>query len=306
MKIGVIGSVFVDCMGRPTKGYFDPKGRNVGDVSFVHGGVGRNIAEDIRLAGSDVLLLGSVDNGPLGEAVLKHINEVGISSDYIVSAESGMGIWLAITDLTGEVAASISLQPDYSLMENLLEEKGSEFIEGCNSVALDADITEKIFNKTCDLCRKKKKPLYVATSNMEVVMAVQDRFDDMAAFICNKIEIGRLFGKDVEGLSNKEILKLIEKDGSYFDFHTLIVTTGADGVVWHDFDTNESGSLLSIASDIKDTTGAGDSFFAGFVYARTTGASLEDSVRTGLKFAASTLSYVGPVNPDLASCLVIE
>ena len=46
MGIVVIGAVFVDIKGHPLMQYI-PTGRNVGRVLQVHGGVARNIAEDI-------------------------------------------------------------------------------------------------------------------------------------------------------------------------------------------------------------------------------------------------------------------
>ena len=46
MGIVVIGAVFVDIKGYP-EGAFIPTGRNAGSVEQIHGGVGRNVAEDI-------------------------------------------------------------------------------------------------------------------------------------------------------------------------------------------------------------------------------------------------------------------
>ena len=46
MGIVVIGAVFVDIKGYPESNFI-PTGRNVGRVEQVHGGVGRNVAEDI-------------------------------------------------------------------------------------------------------------------------------------------------------------------------------------------------------------------------------------------------------------------
>jgi pseudouridine kinase len=46
MGIVVIGASFVDIKGSPD-GAFIPNGRNVGRVEQIHGGVARNIAEDI-------------------------------------------------------------------------------------------------------------------------------------------------------------------------------------------------------------------------------------------------------------------
>ena len=46
MGIVVIGAVFVDIKGYPDHTYI-PAGRNAGRVERVHGGVGRNVVEDI-------------------------------------------------------------------------------------------------------------------------------------------------------------------------------------------------------------------------------------------------------------------
>ena len=46
MGIVVIGAVFVDIKGYPLSTYI-PGGRNAGRVEQVHGGVCRNVAEDI-------------------------------------------------------------------------------------------------------------------------------------------------------------------------------------------------------------------------------------------------------------------
>ena len=49
MGIVVIGAVFVDVKGFP-EGAFIPEGRNAGRVEYIHGGVTRNVAEDIANA----------------------------------------------------------------------------------------------------------------------------------------------------------------------------------------------------------------------------------------------------------------
>lgn len=46
MGIVVIGAVFVDIKGFPTDTYI-PVGRNAGIVEYVHGGVSRNVVENI-------------------------------------------------------------------------------------------------------------------------------------------------------------------------------------------------------------------------------------------------------------------
>ena len=72
----VFGTVFMDCKGFAANRY-DPLGRNVGSVRFIHGGVGRNVAENLALAGSAPVFVSSVDAGGLGEGVLARLSAEG-------------------------------------------------------------------------------------------------------------------------------------------------------------------------------------------------------------------------------------
>ena len=48
MGIVVIGAVFVDIKGFPIDAYI-PTGRNAGHIKYIHGGVSRNVVEDLSL-----------------------------------------------------------------------------------------------------------------------------------------------------------------------------------------------------------------------------------------------------------------
>ena len=60
MGIVVIGTTFVDVKGYPF-GEYVPAGRNAGRIIEVHGGVARNIAEDIANVGLAPTLVSMVD-----------------------------------------------------------------------------------------------------------------------------------------------------------------------------------------------------------------------------------------------------
>ncbi len=304
MKIAVIGAVFMDAMGRPTAGHFDPKGRNVGRVDFIHGGVGRNIAEDLRNAGAEVALLSSVDSGPLGDAVLDHLQQASMDCRYIAAGPGGMGVWLVVTDLGGDAAASISQQLDFSLMEAMLTEHGEEFLAPCDALALECDTTDEIFRSACELSRRLGKPLYGAASNMECILRHKELLAGMDCFVCNEIEFGRLFEEDYEKADNDSILSVLREKAPALGLRRIVVTTGQKGAVWLDIPTGEGGHRAPFASEVRDTSGAGDSFFAGLVFALCRGYSLPAAVDIGSLFAARTIEHIGPVRPDLGKFIL--
>ncbi|MEI7779075.1 MAG: PfkB family carbohydrate kinase [Actinomycetes bacterium] len=70
-----------------------------------------------------------------------------------------------------------------------------------------------------------------------------------------------------------------------------VVTCGAAGSVA--FDGTDWFEIAAIATKIIDTTGAGDSYIAGFLSARAKGAGVRESMITGTESAARTCGHVG-------------
>ena len=122
MGIIVIGTAFVDIKGFPDGAYI-PDGRNVGQVRYIHGGVARNVVEDIANMELRPIYVGMVDDTPLGTDVLEKLKRHKINTDYVLVRPDGMGLWLAVFDSSGDVAGSISKRPDAYPIYHLLCEK---------------------------------------------------------------------------------------------------------------------------------------------------------------------------------------
>ena len=71
MGIVVIGAVFVDIKGFPEDVYV-PEGRNAGRIEYIHGGVTRNVVEDIANVELRPTYVSIVDTSALGEDVVKY------------------------------------------------------------------------------------------------------------------------------------------------------------------------------------------------------------------------------------------
>ena len=72
MGIVVIGDVFIDIKGFSTSTYI-PYGRNLGTIEQIHGGVGRNVAEDIANVELEPIFIGAVDDDSIGEDVIQKL-----------------------------------------------------------------------------------------------------------------------------------------------------------------------------------------------------------------------------------------
>ena len=133
MGIVVIGAVFVDIKGFPLDGYI-PDGRNSGYVKYIHGGVSRNVAEDIANIELRPTFISIVDESALGEEVVRKLENHKVNTDYILKKPQGMGTWLAVFDERGDLAGSISQRPDLLPILDLIDEKGDEIFKNCDAI----------------------------------------------------------------------------------------------------------------------------------------------------------------------------
>ena len=95
MSILVMGATFLDIKGFPEDQYI-PNGRNVGKIEYIHGGVARNVVEDIANVELKPTYVGIVDNTPMGAAVIEKLNNHKVNTEYVLSLPDGMGTWLAV------------------------------------------------------------------------------------------------------------------------------------------------------------------------------------------------------------------
>lgn len=109
-------------------------------------------------------------------------------------------------------------------------------------------------------------------------------------------------------LSEDDCFRLFEEvksDAFIFDyFHklgatTICLTKGKNGVV---VSTVDNGLIVQDAlkiSTVKDTTGAGDAFWTGFLYAQINNKSLNDCISIAQKLASIKLQNVGKLPDDI-------
>ena len=80
MGIVVLGAVFVDIKGYPSDVYI-PGGRNAGRVEQMHGGVSRNIVEDIANVELQPTFIGLVDDTGAGADVVRKLKAHKVNTD---------------------------------------------------------------------------------------------------------------------------------------------------------------------------------------------------------------------------------
>ena len=287
MGIVVIGAVFVDFKGYPLAKYI-PGGRNVGRVIQTHGGVSRNIAEDIANVELRPAFVSVVDDSGVGEDVIARLRRHKVNTDCIVRRPEGMGTWLAVFDNTGDVIASISRRPELTALLDVLEEHGDELIRNADSVVAEIDIEVPVLKRVFALAHKYGKDVYAAVSNMSIALERRDLLQRTSCVVCNLQEAGMLFSEDFSGLSAEKMRGLLADRLVRAGIPRMVVTMGAEGAVYAAAG-GESGICSAQKVDVIDTTGAGDAFFAGVTIGLTYGKTMAEACSIGTRLAQSVI-----------------
>ena len=287
MSIIVIGATFVDIKGFPADTYI-PTGRNVGRVEYIHGGVARNVVEDIANVELRPTFLGIVDDTPMGADVLRKLRKHKVNVDHVLTIPDGMGTWLAVFDNNGDVAGSISKRPNMLPVAKLLEEKGDEIFAGAKSVVLEVDLDKEIIKLTLDLAEKHGVKVFGVVSNMSIAAKRRDFLKHFDCFICNQQEAGQLFVDDYCHLSPEQMRAVLAEKVQGARIPAMVVTMGSQGAVYADLKGN-SGVCPAKNVQVKDTTGAGDAFCAGVAIGLTYGKTIEQAIDIGSTLAASVI-----------------
>ena len=287
MGIVVIGTVFVDVKGFPLDKYI-PQGRNVGNIEQVHGGVGRNVAEDIANVELRPTYVSLVNNDSTGEEVVRKLRAHKVNTDYILPVRNGMGTWLAVFDHAGDVVASISQRPNVDPLIDLLEEKGDEIISNADSIVIEICLDKEIVKRVFRLAKKYAKPIYAVVANMSIAVERRDFLQDTACFICNRQEAGILFSDDYSERTIPEMETILAEKVRRARIPSMIITLGDKGAVYADM-FGYKGYCPARNVIVKDTTGAGDAFCAGVAVGLTYGKTLAEACEIGSFLAASVI-----------------
>ena len=287
MGIVVIGAVFVDIKGYPEAGFI-PTGRNAGRMEQIHGGVGRNVAEDVANCELRPTFISLVDESGISKDVLTKLRNHKVNTDYIRATPDGLGTWLAVFDNDGDVYASISKRPDLRPIAGILDDHGDEIFRDADSIIIEIDIEKDVVKRVFRLAEKYQKKVYAVVSNMSIALERRDFLKSIDCFVCNVQEAGILFSDDYSELTPTEMAEVLEKKIKQANIHSMIVTMGGVGAVYADMD-GDRGFCPARKVAVNDTTGAGDAFCAGAAIGLTYGKSLEEACKIGAQLAASVI-----------------
>ena len=289
----VVGGVNVDIGGRSFAPLVEADS-NPGSVSISLGGVGRNIAHNLSLLGTEVRMLTAYGDDLNGERVAASCSSLGIDLSHAQQIAGGTtSTYLYLTDPDGEMALAVSdieickqISPQY-LAANL------PLLQNAQIVVADTNIPAESLQYLAENCTC---PLFidpVSTTKAEKIRPILSRIHTLKP---NKLEAELLSGIRIRTDEDLEAAaaKLLE-----MGVHRLFISLGAEGV--YAAMGNQRVRHPNLPGNMVNTTGCGDAFMAAIVWAYLEGMDLASTARAGLAAGSIAMESAETINPAMSA-----
>ncbi|MDD5150297.1 MAG: PfkB family carbohydrate kinase [Flavobacterium sp.] len=291
-----IGEVLIDFIGHETNASIE-KTKNY--HRFL-GGSPTNVAINAAKLGLKSILVATCGQDGLGDFIVRKLEKNNVltsqiqrSADYptsviFVSKSTNTPEFIAyrqadcqihITQISEKLLKSAKIYHTtcFALSKNPARNTILEGAKQANSLGLQTSIDINFSEKIWPNREEAKLVLKEYLSTNPIVKLSDD-------------DCFRLFD---EAKSEEFIFQYFHKLGA----KTICLTKGKDGVVLSDSQTGILRQKALPIKDIKDTTGAGDAFWTGFLYAQLSNKNLEETISIAQKLAVLKLQNLGGL-PD--------
>ena len=293
-----IGEVLVDFIGHEINTSIN----RTKDYHRFLGGSPTNVAVNASRLGLKSLLVASCGQDGLGDYIVRKLKSSNVITTQIRKLETAPTSVIFVSKSTNTPDFIPYREADCEIFQNQLPD---EIISKA-----------KIFHTTCfALSKNPARDTILDRAKKAKELGLQLSIDiNFSERIWPNREEAKLVIK--EYLSNDPLVKLSEddcyrlfaevksEDYIFEYFHalgaaTICLTKGKNGVVVSDINHGMFFQEALPIAEIKDTTGAGDAFWTGFLYAQLAHKTLEESVTIAQKLASIKLQNVGRLPDDI-------
>lgn len=289
----VVGGVNMD-IGGSSLAPLVPEDSNPGHVRMSLGGVGRNIAHNLSLLGTDVRMLTAFGDDLHGQRIAASCSELGIDVSHALHlAGENTSTYLYITNPAGEMALAVSdmsvcdrITPAY-LAANLA------VLQNAQVIVCDTNIPEESLRYLAENC---SAPIFcdpVSTVKAEKIRPILGKLHTLKP---NRLEAELLSGVKIH---SKEDVEQAAQALLSTGLRRVFISLGADGC----YGATHTGSawMENLPAHMVNTTGCGDAFMAAIVWAYLEGTELEGTMKAGLAASSIAIETNETINPALSA-----
>ncbi|EKN69741.1 fructokinase [Neobacillus bataviensis LMG 21833] len=258
------------------------------------GGSPSNIGMNVKRLGINSLVASAVGEDGLGTFLIGYLRNAGINTGCVQQVDYSTSMVVVSKSQLTPVpifyrGADYHLAYTSKLEEALLNSKIVHF--SCWPISMEP--VRQTIEKVLDVAAENKILVCFDPNYHPMIWQKGEDGVEYVKSIISKVDIikpseddaERLFGKDTYENQVQKFLQLGAK--------LVIMTLGKDGAIVSN--GIETLKLDTLATEVVDTTGAGDAFWSGFYAAVVKGYSIRQALSLGFAVSAYKLKYTGAV-----------
>ena len=290
IKVFCIGDLMLDIVAQiPTSPHQLHLGNDTRTVISTHGGgAGGNVASWLAVLGNDVTMVGRIGDDAAGSAITSEFDALGISYGDIVKVGLHTGVVICLVDPSGE--------------RTMLADNGANaglVISDLPSL----DDVDAIYVTGYALLAPASRPGVLAMIHAINLRDIPIIFDPATVGGMKDVPIEEILSWctliDTVIMNEEEAIYLsgssdIEAALDFFLEHAprAIIKRGSQGAIGRER-RGELVTVIAQATQVVDTTGAGDSFAAGFIDAFRSRSNFAPAIERASAVAAHCVAIVG-------------
>jgi len=265
------------------------------------GGSPANIAVNVAKLGGTAAVVSKTGIGAFGQFIKSELQRHGVSIEYLIMDHRNRTTVAFVSSTSGKPDFEIARSGDYLLRPEEVSEESVERarVVHASTFALSREPCRSAVKKVFQLAHEQGKivsldPNYSARiwpHHKEARQVLKEMYRYVSITKPSLDDAGRIFSREY---GPEQYVEMFHELGP----KTVILTMGGDGVLISD-DGHLVGHVPARPVEVQDATGAGDSFWAGFLVALLDGESLERSVLFAREIVELKLTRVGPLPMDL-------
>lgn len=288
----VIGAVTLDISGTAQEKLTTGE-VNQGEIKMSYGGMGRNVAHNLRMMGIGVKLITALGDDVAAHRIMERCEDLGIDlSDSLRTVNEQTATCLYVAEPQGDMSIGISNMNIYRYMTPEFMESRIEVMNRGRLTVIDTSLPDDTIEL---IASRSSVPLYAQPISGNRAVKLKKVLGKLHTVIPNRKEAEILSGIRIsdEGSLHRAADTLLEKG-----IKRVFILLGEYGV----YAANQEEAVLqpAIRRNIVITAGARDAFMAGLILASAKHMALREAALIGVAAADITLESREMVNPDIS------
>lgn len=289
----VLGASIVDIIGFSNENY-QRRDSIPGKIKISLGGVCRNIAENLGRVNVNTEFISIIGNDVNGNNILRNAEEVGYCMKHSLKLiNECTPTYMAILNENGEMESAIVDMESLNKMEFSFIDSKADIIKNAEYVIIGSDSPDLVEYLLVNFSKHTKFILDPVSATK--ALAIKHLIKYFHTIKPNRIETEALCGFKI---NNAEDLKRAAEYFQELGVENIFISLDEDGIYYKT--KTEEGQISSEPVEVKNVTGAGDSFVSGVGYGYMNNLSIKDTVKYAMAMSVITITHDDTINPNMS------